>query len=80
MGVRNAGIVVAGSVAAFTSTSRVATLERICSSRMNLSDLTKTRQWLLALDAFAIASAGQSVTLPALIGSKRTPETGGRAA
>ena len=67
----NASIGVAGLVACFTTNTSPGR-----NSRKSLFELTETRQWLLALDAFAVASASQSVTLPALITSKRAPETG----
>jgi len=71
VGDSNASIGAAGIVACFITN---ASPDR--DSRKSLSSLAKTRQWLLALDAFAVASTGQSITLPALIGSQRAPETG----
>lgn len=70
MGDSNAGIGAAGSVACF-----VANASPDRDSRKSLSKSAKTRQWLLALDSFAVASTCQSVTLPAFISGKRAPET-----
>lgn len=75
VGVLNASIGVAGLVACFTTNTSPSR-----NPLESLFELTKTRQWLLALDAFAVASTGQSVTLPALIASKRAPEAGRRTA